>query len=317
MKNYLLYFFIIIIWIALIPFSPSVFNLEEYNKSPGKYEEKIKVLNSDGKISDMTIDEYVLGVMLTEMPASYDKQALLAQAVAIRSYTLYMLEIAEKDNRKHPDADLCTDEKCCQDYITYEELCSKTNKKSADQRFAAISAAVYETSGEIIIYDGKPAMALYHISSPARTESYKNIFGSDVPYLTAVDNVDESGFVFYKKEVHLTFEELQSLLVSNGYDYAYTKDEKAFAAPNENLRSEYAVFGSTEIPAEIFAELTNLNSLCFEITKADDGYNICSLGYGSGLGMSQYGANILASKGYSYKDILSFYYKDTVIEKRK
>jgi stage II sporulation protein D len=123
---------------------------------------------------------------------------LKAQAVAIRSYALYIIE---SKSGKHADADLCADGKCCRNYITYDELCTKTSKKNADERFKAMSAAVYETSGEILTYEGKTAMTLYHISSPAKTESYENVFKTEVPYLVSVDNVDESGFVHYKKEV--------------------------------------------------------------------------------------------------------------------
>ena len=315
LKNYLLYFFAVILWTALLPFSSSVAK-DDGNVSniTTGYEAKYKVKKTSGEITEMTIDEYTLGVMLTEMPANYEKEALRAQAVAIRSYALYLIET---NNTKHEDAHLCSDGKCCRNYITYDELCTKTSKTNADERFKAMSAAVYETSGDVLTYEGKTAMTLYHISSPAKTESYENVFKTQVPYLVSVDNVDESGFVQYKKEVVFKFADFQKLLTDNGYKYTYTEGEKAFPALNNAGRCEYAVFGSVEIPASIFCSLTGLNSNSFEITKVSDGYKITSYGFGSGLGMSQYGANILASQGCTYKEILSFYFKNTLLEKRK
>lgn len=313
MKNYLLYFFAVILWTALLPFTLS-FAKAENADAPADYETKYKVKKASGEIVEMTIDEYTLGVMLTEMPANYEKEALRAQAVAIRSYALYLIE---NKIPKHDDADLCTDGKCCRNYITYDELLTKTSKENANERFVAMSAAVYETSGEVLTYDGKTAMALYHISSPNKTESYENVFHIKVPYLVSVDNADESGFVQYKKEVFYKFADFQKLLNDNGYDYTYKEGEKAFPALNNAGRCEYAIFGSVEIPASIFCSMTGLNSNCIEIKKESDGYRITSYGFGSGLGMSQYGANILASQGYTYKEILSFYFKNTEIENRK
>jgi stage II sporulation protein D len=314
LKNYLLYFFAVILWTALLPFSTSVAKVENPAKEPASYEAKYKVKKASGEIAEMTIDEYTLGVMLTEMPANYEKEALRAQAIAIRSYALYLIET---NSAKHEDADLCSDGKCCRNYVTYDELCTKTSKANADERFKAMSAAVYETCGEALTYEGKTAMTLYHISSPAKTESYENVFKTKVPYLVSVDNVDESGFVQYKKEITFKFADFQKLLNDNGYQYTYTEGEKAFPALNNAGRCEYAVFGSVEIPASIFCSLAGLNSNCFEIAKVSDGYKITSYGLGSGLGMSQYGANILATQGCTYKEILSFYFKNTVLEKRK
>lgn len=317
MRNYLLYFFVLLIWASLIPFTPALFgSVQEENSAVES--EKYKVLTSDGTIAEMTLDEYVLGVMLSEMPASYEKQALFAQAIAIRSYTVYLLE--ENKNRHSTEDgtqyDLCSNDDCCRKYITYNELVVLAGETNAAERFATMRAAVSETSGEILTYNGKTAMTLYHISSPGRTEGYENAFGVVVPYLRGVDNVDESGFIYYKKEAYYSFADFQVLLNSNGYQYTYTEGELFFPTPNENARSTTVTFGNSEIAVASFVKMVGLNSTCIEIIKDATGYIIRSYGYGSGLGMSQYGANILASQGSSYQDILKFYFKDTIIEKR-
>ena len=318
MRNYLLYFFVLIIWTALMPFAPSAIGTDDgLNKSAVGNDDMLKVLTANGVVAEMTLDEYVLGVMLTEMPTSYDRQALLAQAVCIRSYVKYLLDTTEKiDTVLHSEA-LCADSNCCLKYITFNELRALTNDENATARFIAMSTAVYETSGEVLTYNGRAAMTLYHISSPARTESYGNLFDISVPYLTGVNNIDESGFIYYKKEKRLSFNELESLLMANGYDYSYTANEQVSMVTNENLRCEYIIFGKTRISAAVLVELLELNSACIDIIKDSDGYIISSSGYGSGLGMSQYGANILAAEGYTYKDILSFYFKGLVLEKLK
>ncbi len=179
-----------------------------------------------------------------------------------------------------------------------------------------MSAAVSETSGEVLTYNGKTAMTLYHASSPARTESYESLFGTAVPYLVGIDNVDESSFIHYKKETYFTFLDLQVLLAANGYEYKHVENEVFSVTLNENLRANNIVIGSTDIPATDFIKIIGLKSCCIEITTDGAGYLFKSSGYGSGLGMSQYGASLLAMQGYSYKDILKFYFKDTSLEKR-
>lgn len=316
MKNYLLYFFILLLWTSLIPFTPAIIGNESAEESTP--EVKLKVKTSGGETKELTLEEYVLGVMLTEMPANYEKQALLAQAVVIRSYTEYLLENRQAGNpSNHPDFALCSDAACCRNYITYEELVTLAGETNAAARYAAMSAAVNETAGEVLTYNGKTAMTLYHVSSCAHTESYQNVFGVAVPYLVGTDNVDEASFIYYKKNKHFTFAELQTLLASGGYSYTYTEGEQTIVDKNENLRCTSILLGNTEIKATDFVKLTGLNSFCIEIVKDTTGYTFSSFGYGSGLGMSQYGANILASQGKTYQDILKFYFKDTTLEKRK
>ncbi len=316
MRNYLLYFFVLTVWTALLPFSPSVPVISEtLEQNECTSSDIISVLTDDG-IIEVSLDEYVLGVMLNEMPANYEKQALLAQAVCIRSYVLYILENKPR-TPEHPEADFCNNPSCCRSFTSYKELLELISEENATARFLAMSAAVYETSGQILTYDGKPIMALYHISSPARTESYGNVFDISVPYLTGVTNVDESGFVRYKQDVRFSFDELEALLMANGYDYSYTEEEFFSVLTNENMRCEYVILGETEIPGRAFSEIAELKSSCYEIKKDVDGYIITSYGYGSGLGMSQYGANILASEGRTYEEILKFYFKDTNIQKLK
>jgi len=320
LKNYLLYFFVVLMWMALVPFAPVIIGdgakAETYENS-----HIIRVLTIDNTVVEMTLDDYVLGVMLSEMPASYEKQALLAQAVVIRSYTQYLLEAQEQGDEHHTasgglEYDLCSNPSCCRKYTTESELVSLAGKTNAEARIKAMSAAVSETSGEVLTYNGKTAMTLYHASSPARTESYESLFGTAVPYLVGIDNVDESSFIHYKKETYFTFLDLQVLLAANGYEYKHVENEVFSVTLNENLRANNIVIGSTDIPATDFIKIIGLKSCCIEITTDGAGYLFKSSGYGSGLGMSQYGASLLAMQGYSYKDILKFYFKDTSLEKR-
>lgn len=315
MKNYLLYFFAILLWTVAIPFTPEVLGFEATVKEQEYKPRNVSVKMKSGEIEEMNIEDYVLGVMLCEMPSNYDKQALLAQAVTIRSYVYYLIE--NRDSNKHSDADLCCDGSCCREYITYKELYGMSGDNIAIDRNAVMKEAVKETEGEIITYNDKAILALYHISSGARTESYQNLNGINVPYLTSVNNVDESGFVYYKKEVFYKFADFENLLKTNGFEYTYSSDEQPVVTQNTSGRCDSIRFGTVMVTGTDMMKMTDLASTNIEISKGKDGYTIRSYGLGSGLGLSQFGANVLAGKGYDYKQIIEFYFKNTLVKKLK
>ena len=146
----------------------------------------LKVLVGD-TVEEMTLGEYLVGVVRAEMPASFEPEALKAQAVAARTYTLYKMQTGGN----HGDtADICTDSTCCQAYIS-EENARNNWGDAADENEAKIETAVRETDGETILYGGVPILAVFHSCSAGRTRASGQVWVSDLPYLQAVCNAEK------------------------------------------------------------------------------------------------------------------------------
>lgn len=146
--------------------------------------EQIRVVFGE-EIVEMPLEEYVLGVVRGEMPASWPEEALKAQAVAARSYTLY-----QKASKKHENGDVCTDSTCCQAYKSAEEMAEAWGEQR-DFYSEKTRACVTQTAGQRLIYNGAVAAAVYHASSIGQTNSAVMVWGNDVPYLIAVETQSE------------------------------------------------------------------------------------------------------------------------------
>jgi len=137
------------------------------------------------KLVDMDLEEYIVGVVSAEMPAYYDFEALKAQAVASRTYTLYSM--AHGGCHTNPDADVCTNSKCCQAFSTHERMQNAWGKDYANN-YNRVAEAVMGTAGEVLVYDGKLCDALYHACSGGQTENSENVYANALPYLRGVDS---------------------------------------------------------------------------------------------------------------------------------
>ena len=154
-------------------------NIKEYDY---KQYNNIKLLHTSiDTIEEIPIDEYLYGVVSAEMPASFEKEALKAQAIVARTYTIFKIE---NNNKKHGEAHICDESTCCQAWITKEERLSKWQESSREENWSKIVQAVDETKGKIIIYEGKPINAFFHSNSGGKTETTINVWGgSEYPYL--------------------------------------------------------------------------------------------------------------------------------------
>ena len=157
--------------------------LLEKNKEQTVTETMIAVLQSNDKVVSLPLEEYILGVVLQEMPAEFELEALKAQAVAARTYML--------TKRNHQNADICTDPTCCQAY------CEVSHYKGTKANLDKVQSAVRETSGQILTYEGQPIEATYFSCSGGRTEDAAAVWGSNVPYLQSVESPGEESSVNY------------------------------------------------------------------------------------------------------------------------
>lgn len=267
---------------------------------------------SEDKVREVLLEEYIIGVLCAEMPASFDAEALKAQAVAARTYTINKI----KNNINAPEhigGDICTDFAHCQAYIS-EKDARKNWGKNADEYYKKCKDAVFKTSGEVMIYDDEPVKAVFHSSSSGMTENAKDVWGGDVPYLVSVESPGEELCPSHKSEVVKSIKEFKTIL-SKEQKLDYKK--KIFG----NIeRSNAGAVKSIEIFGEKFKgtkirSLFGLRSACFNVIQSGDNVIFKVTGNGHGVGMSQYGANYMASEGSKYEEILKTYYKGVEIVK--
>ncbi len=278
------------------------------NSSTGE----IKVYFADkNSTKSMEIEEYLCGVVAAEMPASFEKEALKAQAVAARSYALYR---KENPTSEHPEAAVCTDFSHCKAYKTDEELKNSWGDKSLEYS-KKIEDAVYETAGEIITYNGEVAMAVFHSQAGSgRTENSKDVWGGDVPYLISVESHGENEAPNFYSTAVFPFEEFKEKLLSKDKE-AVINSSKDIGVPSvsEGGSVKSIKIGGREFTGRDIRSLFGLRSSCFKIKADESSVTFEVTGYGHGVGMSQYGANTMAKEGYSYIQILTHYYTGTKI----
>ncbi|MBQ2836196.1 MAG: stage II sporulation protein D [Clostridia bacterium] len=289
---------------------PETSNQYDYEKY-----KTIKLLHPEtAQIEELNIDEYLYGVVASEMPASFELEALKAQAVVARTYTIYQ---TIHNSVKHENADMCDDFNCCQAWISKDERLAKWEQTEAESNWNKIVQAVDSTKGKIVTYEGQPINAFFHANSGGITESSLNIWGGiDYPYLKSVETTGEEGYTQYSSQVILTHQELIDKIRTK-----YEDCEIDFAQENCIQILEYTTsgriktikFGNKEIAGTEARTLLGLKSTNF--TFAIDGKNITFVvtGYGHGVGMSQTGADALAKLGSNYETIVKHFYTNVEI----
>lgn len=271
-----------------------------------------------GKIVQMNVEEYLVGVVSAEMPASFDEEALNAQAVAARTYTARKLKTYGGSGCKsHAKADICTDSTCCQAYD------SPANRKkkwgNPDYYENRIREAVLFTQGELVVYNDEPIEAFFHSTAGGYTEDSENAFSAALPYLRSVKS-DETAAAHYESTKSYTRAAFVSS-VNKAFKGAKLKantlqDEIEVLSRFDSGRvDQLRLGGATTTGKELRKQLSlDSTNITFEFTKKN--VVIKTKGYGHGVGMSQTGADAMAKEGADYKEILEYYYVGTTIEKR-
>ena len=334
MKKIFIYLlgFIIIFFIipTLLTISPpkenveeTISNIEENSEETVKQQEQydyqkyktIKLLHTEnGQVEEVNIDEYLYGVVSSEMPANYELEALKAQAVVARTYTIYQII---HNSGKHENADICDNFNCCQAWISKDERMAKWSAEEAESNWNKILEAVNSTSGKIITYNGEPINAFFHANSGGITESSLNIWGGiDYPYLKSVETAGEEGYTQYSSEVVYSKEEL-----INKIKEKYPECEIDFSQENCIQIIEYTTssrvktikFGNIEMAGTEARTILGLKSTNFTFIIEGDNIKFSVTGYGHGVGMSQTGADALAKTGSNYEEIIKHFYTDVEI----
>lgn len=267
----------------------------------------IKLLQEDGSVTKMTMEDYLFGVVAAEMPASFELEALKAQACAARTYTVRK---QNNPSQAHPDADVCTDIGCCQAYVTRESAETRWGL-SAGEYSQKIAQAIAETDGMGILYQGQPIQAVFFSSAPGYTVDAVEVWGNSVDYLKSVESPEGEEVPNYHSQVVKSGEEVKTAVLG-AYPGADLSGDPSgwFGTPavNEGGTVSSILVGGVTLTGSQVRTLFSLRSACFTVVWDGANFTFSVTGYGHGVGMSQYGANAMAQAGSTYDEILTWYY---------
>jgi stage II sporulation protein D len=265
---------------------------------------KVRVKRVDKNlIETIPLEKYLIGVLSGEMPVNYELEALKAQAVAARTYTLNKMDMNK--NLEYDIVDNTND----QMYLDENQLKENWGNKYEEYR-SKIKQAVTETSGQYLTYDGKIIKAFFFSTSSGKTENCKDVFGENLPYLVSVSSEWDENSPSYIDKKEFTKEEFYEKL-----NLPYKeKLEIEISRNNTNSINTININGNT-IKGTAFRYELSLRSTNIEIEENNNKIIITSKGFGHGVGLSQYGAQQLALKGYKYDEILKHYYQGTEFKK--
>ncbi len=256
-------------------------------------------INKNNTIETLNLEDYIVGVVAGEMPASFNEEALKAQAIVSRTYAMY--KIKNFDNAY--DVETTTDD---QVYNSVSEMQEKW-ESDFDLYYDKIKKAVSSTKNLVMKINGDVFKSYYFAMSNGYTEDSKMVFGEST--INSVSSPwDNESINKFKVDTQFTSNEIKEKLniTSNDLNISIISRDKT------NRVEKISVNGKIYTGVE-FRQALTLRSTDFEITKSNDNYIITTKGYGHGVGMSQYGANGMASENYKYDEILKYYYQNIEI----
>ena len=299
--KYIIYVFILFtfVYFFTLPKKPLEKEIKPVVATKESEEKVVKLLDKE-KILNISLEDYVIGVVACEMPASFNEEALKAQAVASRTYSLEKM----KDSNEY-DLENSTNNQCYSSILDMQEKW----KASYNLYYNKIKEAVLETKGEYLTYEGKIIKAFYFSTSNGYTEDVQNVFGETLEYLESTESSWDLKSSTYEKEFKISTKEfLKKLNLNDKKIEKIHIDERS-----ESGRVNYITINNTKFKGTTFRSLLKIRSTDFDIKEEKEEVIITTRGYGHGVGLSQYGANGMANEGYNYKEILNHYYKNTEI----
>ncbi len=283
--------------------------------------ELIKVYNNKtNEVMVIDFEEYLKGVVASEMPAEFNMEALKAQGITARTYLLYRLKKYPAGQPEHMDASICTSIHC-QAWTSKDELIKSHAEGWYDNYWGKIEEAVNSTKGQILVYDNKIIEPLYHSTSGGRTENSEDVFSAAVPYLRSVESPYEGESPRLSNSIKISTNDFINKIESVYGNLDITEsnlDKKiTLGEVSEGGKIKTIIIDNTEISGREIRSLFNLNSTNFSFIQSGNEIEILTTGYGHGVGMSQWGADGMAEQGYNYKEILKHYYTGVEIVSMK
>ena len=261
----------------------------------------------------------MIGSVLAQMPAEFDEEALKAQAVLAHTYICRrQLSEAQSPTPALKGALISDDASLYQSFFT-RKAAKEYYGSDYEKAYKKVKSAVQSVENEILTYDGEPIIVAFHAASNGHTQSAKNAWGEDIPYLLSVDSSADKDLVATECTQTLTAKDFQDKLLdrfphinftplANADSWLKTKSDGIGYVTNLTICGY-------DIQPNTFCDILDISSPCFEFTFANTKFTFTSHGFGHLVGMSQYGANAMAEKGSDYKAILTHYFTDTKLQK--
>ncbi|MGE4547950.1 MAG: stage II sporulation protein D [Intestinibacillus sp.] len=271
----------------------------------------------DGEVRTMPLETYVAGVVAAEISPTFPPDALRAQAVAARTYAVYKMESGNPP-AEHKGADVCDDYHHCTAYMDLTASAAARWGGKADTYENAIEQAVKDTAGEILTVNDKPIVAVFSAASGPKTESAGDVWGSNISYLQSVVSPGGDACPKYNAEVTVEAAEFREKVKKTfpTADVSGAPSTWFKASVRSNAGGVKTVtLGGVRVEGTAVRELFALNSTNFTLTTTEDNITFHTVGYGHGVGLSQYGAKYMAEHGSSYQDILTHYFTGAKITK--
>ena len=253
-------------------------------------------------LTQMELEHYILCVVLGEMPASFEPEALKAQAVVARTYALKVCG----DESHHKGGAVCTVASCCQAYCPPEQYISAGGSQAALEK---VKSAVEATRGQVLTYEGELVTATYFSCSGGATEDAAAVWGYEVPYLQSVESPGEEDAYSYTQTTTMTateFRQKMAVRLKGSPQSWFGKVTYTRGGGVQTIQIGGVSYRGTTIRA-----LLGLRSTNFTVHVDGDTITITTKGYGHRVGMSQFGADAMAVRGSTYQQILAHYYRGT------
>ncbi|WP_432363916.1 stage II sporulation protein D [Sporosarcina sp. UB5] len=259
----------------------------------------------EGVDKPLPLEEYVIGVVAGEMPIDFHDEALRAQAIAARTYVL-----RTTDGGKKPIAATVS----AQVHKTVQERKERWGKKFK-QNEKKLREIVATTEGDTIVYGNEMITAMFFSTSNGKTETAQNYSGNPIPYLQSVESPGEDLVAAeVERRIDLPIALWNEAL---GSEWKADRFKSLKLVRNQTGRVQKAVSTDFEMSGREMREALGLASTDFDIAYdvTNEIVLITTKGYGHGVGMSQYGAEAFAQKGWTAENILTYYYSGTTIKK--
>lgn len=268
--------------------------------------------HASGRTETIPFEDYVKGVVAGEMPASFEMEALKAQAVAARTYSLSkIIRSGSGGNPDHPSAPVC-DDTHCQVYRSPQELKEIKSAEWMATGWPKIQDAVDSTKGQLMYYQGSLVeQPLFHSSSGGKTENSEDVFVSAVPYLRSVNSPYETAAPHQNEQVEIALSEFKQKIrqiCPNKNLGTVNADTVKVLERSAGGRVAAILVGNLTLKGREVRDIFGLRSANFTVSVQGSNVLFTTDGYGHGVGMSQWGANGMAQAGYNYIDILTHYY---------
>ena len=278
---------------------------ETVTSSAAEVSMEVTLLNSQGNTEVMELEEYLLGVLLAEMPVSFHEEALKAQSVVAGTYVCKAISTGGK----HGDGVICADPGCCQGYRSEAEYLAGGGSTDAVDKLRGV---IRETSGQVLTYGDTLIEATYFSCSGGRTEEAVAVWGTDFPYLKSVESPGEEEAAYYRESVTFQPSEFARLL-------GITPSGRAVDWIGYTTYTAGGGVATMEIGGKVFTgiqlrSILGLRSTAITIEAEETAVTVTTKGFGHRVGMSQYGADAMARAGKTYSEILAWYYPGTVLK---